>query len=366
MVVNVLDKVKEVFESSSLFTDVLKDMPIFRELIRKYEQNQPFAGLSIAIAHVIVPNTLPLIYSAIVGGAEIVVTDTIPSVIDPKTLAVLKQAGIPFNSDFVDATDFDFAIDCNAYFINLPPRLGISEVTRSGIHQFETSSLNIPIVNVDDSDTKKIETFLGNPLAVKEAFGTFVGDPEKLLADKIVVVLGFGKIGRGLARVFSKFSKVQVMDVDTTVLAKAIDLGFEAQLIGDKAENTQYVQEAELILTSTGYPNVVTTHFDKKGITASYLINVGAVDEFGEDYSEDEILLSKHKPFNFNLVPPTGNAYIDPILAIHLDAIRFMIEVPHDIGVIPISEEVDERFVKAFENANYNIQDLLGMYFDRS
>lgn len=358
-----LEKVKSTFDSSQFFQDVLAEMPIFQELLKLYEETKPFTGTSIVIAHVIVPNTLPLIYSCVLGGANVMVTDTIPSVVDDETLALLNESGVSFDHDFINASEYDYAIDCTAYFADYPPKLGICEVTRSGIHRFAEKNMAISILDVDNTDTKKIETFIGNPLAVKRTFDHFVGNSELLLKDQLVAVIGFGKIGRGLARVFSEICRVRIMDVSEEAILKAKSLGYEAQIITEKRANTYFIQNAIMVLTATGHPNVVTTHFNKKKIYANYLINVGAVDEFGDDYSEDEVLMSKHKPFNFNMTPPTGNEYIDPILAIHVDGIRYMIENKLEKGINATPKDLDTYFVNKFEHFNFEIQELLKQYF---
>ncbi|MHA2503644.1 MAG: NAD-binding protein [Candidatus Kariarchaeaceae archaeon] len=359
-----IQRVKEAFSSSSLFSTVLLDMPIFQNLIQEYEEKQPFAGLSVAIAHVLVPNTLPLIYSTIIGGANVMLTDTVPSTIDPETLTLIKSAGIPYDPTFQDATSYDYAIDCNAYFVFRPPKKGLVEVTRSGIHTFRDIAPAVTILDVDSTETKKIETFLGNPQAVKQAFHTFIGRPEDLLMDGTVVIIGFGKIGRGLARVFSDFTSVKIMDVSEGAVAKARALGFNAQVVtGDIAANTSFLSGADAIFTATGHHNVITVNFDKPGVTAPYLINVGAVDEFGEHYSEQEVFMSKNKPFNFNLTPPTGNEYIDAILALHVDGLRYLMNRDLSHGIHMVEPDYDRGFVSQFEDHNFPITDLLDRYF---
>ena len=202
-------------------------------LIEEYRKSKPFAGKSIAIAHVLVPNTLILIISCIIGGAEIKVTDTIPPSNDPVVLDLFEKYNITFDHDFVDAREFDYAIDVNAYFMKYPPKYGISEVTRSGIHKFNKEELSYPVIDCDSTHVKIIETFLGNPLSVEKAFHILIGDPVKLLSNKKVVVMGFGKIGRGLARVFGKYADILVLDVDEDIIEKARSLGFKAYKISD-------------------------------------------------------------------------------------------------------------------------------------
>ncbi len=344
----------------------LQDMPLFREIISEYSISKPFTGQKIAIAHVLVPNTLPLIISCIAGGAEIKITDCIPAKNDSEVLNLLHSAGYTVDHDFHDATDFDYAIDVNAYFKQYPPRKGISEVTRSGIHKFAMHSLNTAVIDCDNSVVKMVETFIGNPLAVERAFDQFIGSARELLRDKKVVVLGFGKIGRGLARVFGEYSNILVLDVDKSILVKAKQLGFDTGLISDdKMKNNSFLRDAEVIFTATGHPNVVSNSFDKDSVNAKYLLNIGAVDEFGDLFSEEEVFMSKNIPFNFNLKIPTGNKYIDPILVAHVMAIEYMIgNAIRDNEIIPFPKEIDIDLLNKFEKYNHPVKDLIHQYFD--
>lgn len=355
----------EVLLESTLVKEQLRDMPLFREIIEEYSISKPFTGQKIAIAHVLVPNTLPLIISCIAGGAEVKITDCVPPKNDPEVLKLLHSAGYTVDHKFCDATDFDYAIDVNAYFLNYPPLKGISEVTRSGIHKYTEQSLTTPVINCDDSIVKMIETFIGNPLAVERAFNQFIGPAKQLLRDKKVVVLGFGKIGRGLARVFSEYADILVLDVNKSILEKARELGFNAGLITeDTNENNNFLRDSKVIFTATGHPNVVSKYFDKDAVTANYLLNIGAVDEFGDSYTEDEVFMSKNIPFNFNVTPPTGNLYIDPILVAHVAAIEYMIKNKiQDTEITSFPKILDIELLAKFERYNHPVEDMIHQYF---
>ena len=117
-------------------------------------------------------------------------------------------------------------------------------------------------------------------------------------------------------------------------------------------------------MSATGFPNVITTNFIKAKINFDLCLNIGAVDEFGEDYNEKEVFMSKDKPFNFNLNPPTDNLYIDPILAAHVDGLRYLIENNLSSGMHNLPKSVDNRIITLFENFNnVDISDI-NLYFN--
>ena len=52
--------------------------------------------------------------------------------------------------------------------------------------------------------------------------------------------------------------------MDNSILKKAGELGFETGLITeDKTKNNEFLEDAKVIFTATGHPNVVSDYFDK-------------------------------------------------------------------------------------------------------
>ena len=203
-------------------------------------------------------------------------------------------------------------------------------------------------------------------LAVLRGIKTFI-DPnvEEYLKNRSIAIMGFGKIGSGLARLFSRFTNVLVLDIDPITLEKAETLGFDTFLITDhKRMNSSAVSDCRILMSATGFPNVITSNFVKAEMDFDLYLNIGAVDEFGEDYSEEEVFMSKDKPFNFNLNPPTDNIYIDPILAAHVDGLRFLIENKLNNRIHNLPENIDNRILELFKKFNnIDISDI-ELYFN--
>ncbi len=343
----------------------LATMPMLNNLISEYIDKKPFDGIKIAMAHVLVANTLPMIIACLAGGAEIRITDTNPPKNDRVVFEFFEKYNITFDHDFKDAKEFDVALDCNAYFRDNPPKIGISEVTRSGIHKFNDIKLGYPVIDCDNSIVKILETFIGNPLSVEKAFGKYIGDPKKILEKKKVVIMGFGKIGRGLARVFGKYANIHILEISQSVVNRARQLGYNADLISSVENNDKYLEDTKLILTATGFPDVISNNFSKDIIMKiDYRINIGAVDEFGKEYSEDEVFMSKYIPFNFNMSPPTANEYIDGILVAQIRGLEILINNKLDNKVIKLPEELDQSLIDGFEHYNYSIRGIISEYFE--
>ncbi|MCE7735677.1 MAG: hypothetical protein GPJ54_12415 [Candidatus Heimdallarchaeota archaeon] len=366
-----LNQLEHILAADAIYQRQLITMPIHRTLIEEYRKTKPFEDVNIAVAHVLVPNTLPMIVAMIFGGANITVTNCCPPTQDDFVIRFLNKIGCNVDLELKSANNYDYAIDCGGYFANSLPKIGSVEVTRSGIHKYneiidKSKNFNIQILSADDSKCKLIETFIGNPIAVLRGIEIFVNpNIDEYLKEKSVVIMGFGKIGSGLARLFRKYTGVLVLDINPRVLEKAEALGFETYLITDDTErNSSAVQNYQILMSATGFPNVITTNFIKSKLKFDLCLNIGAVDEFGDDYNEKEVFMSKDKPFNFNLNPPTDNLYIDPILAAHVDGLRYLIENKFSPGMHNLPESVDNRIIKLFEKfTDVDISDI-NLYFD--
>ncbi len=366
-----LNQVDEIITQSMIFQKQLITMPIHQLLIEEYRQTKPFNDVSIAIAHVLVPNTLPMIVAMIYGGADIVVTNCCPPTLDESVIEFLNKIECNIDLDLKSAEKYDYAVDCGGYFAEHLPKIGSIEVTRSGIHKYNeiiqsNPNFDVQVVSADDSKCKLIETFIGNPIAVLKGIETFV-DPnvEEYLRNRSVAIMGFGKIGSGLARLFRKYTDVLVLDINPKIIKKAVSLGFKTFLITDDLiKNTLAVKNYSILMSATGFPNAITSNFKKTEMNFDLCLNIGAVDEFGDDYKEDEVFMSKDKPFNFNLNPPTENLYIDPILAAHVDGLRYLVQNNLKSGMQNLPESVDTRILELFKKYNdIDISDI-DLYFN--
>ena len=349
---------------SKLIVEQLDQMPIFRELLKDYQENLPFKDLQIIISHVLVPNTIPLIACIMIGGGKILVTNS-SSVNNNDVIDILRSAGVEVRLNYYKATDYDYAIDVGGTFSKKPPKFGIAEVTRSGYHEYAKNGVKQVIINVDDSKIKLLETFFGNPKSVLRGIKQFLGEPETFLKEKELTIIGFGKIGRGIARLFQKYCDINVCDINSEILAKAQKLGFKTYLITDnKKLNSDFLIETDIVMTCTGFSQTMTKYFMKSALLGKLLINLGAVDEFGSDYTSEEVFMSKDRPFNFNLNPPTENHYIDAILAGHVEGLRYLVTNNLSSGIHPLPKNIDEKLLIKFKkHNNENISDLY-RYFD--
>jgi S-adenosylhomocysteine hydrolase len=351
------------FKDYEIFTKQLKNMPIFNQLVKDYSLEKPFINLNVIIAHVLVSNTLPLIATIKEGGANVTVIPSSPA-INMDVITILKEVGCEVNLNYVSAKNFDYALDVGGIFSSDLPKYGVIEVTRSGVHKYISKKDKIIIISADDSTCKLIETFIGNPQSTLDGIKKFIGDPEIVLKGKTLAILGFGKIGRGISRLFRNYCNILVCDINPDILKKAVNLGFDTfQITKEKKRNFERVNEVDFVISCTGFANVVSNYFEK--LFNPVLINLGNFDEFGEDYSAEEVFMSKDRPFNFNNEPPTANRYIDPILASEVEALNFIIKNKNKLenSLYPLPKEIDEKLVNLFLEFNKESISDIQKYF---
>jgi len=72
--------------------------------------------------------------------------------------------------------------------------------------------------------------------------------------------------------------------------------------------------------------------------------------------------MSKDRPFNFNLNPPTPNRYIDAILSAQVEGLRYLIsEDPLKNKIQPLPKEIDNFILTQFKK--FNDEDINDIYY---
>jgi len=153
--------------------------------------------------------------------------------------------------------------------------IGISEETTTGVHNLEKlhkkGLLKVPAINVNDSVTKsKFDNLYGcrESLAdgIKRATDTMV-------AGKIVVVAGYGDVGKGCAQSMRAYgARVLITEIDPICALQASMEGYEVTTMDEAAP------EADIFITATGCCDIITEkHFSKMKNNA-IVCNIGHFD----------------------------------------------------------------------------------------
>jgi adenosylhomocysteinase len=133
--------------------------------------------------------------------------------------------------------------------------VGLTEETTTGVHRlhqaFATGRLRLPAINVNDSVTKsKFDNLYGCRESLADGLKRATG---VMVAGKVVVVAGYGDVGKGCAQSMQGFgARVVVCEVDPICALQAAMEGFEVATMEDMAP------VADIFVTATGCRDVVT------------------------------------------------------------------------------------------------------------
>lgn len=152
---------------------------------------------------------------------------------------------------------------------------GISEETTTGVHRLyqmmERGELLVPAINVNDSVTKsKFDNLYGCRESLADGIKRAT---DVMIAGKVVVVLGYGDVGKGCAHSMRSYgARVIVTEIDPICALQAAMEGFEVTTM-DEA-----VKEGNIFVTTTGNCDVITIDHMKQMKDQAIVCNIGHFD----------------------------------------------------------------------------------------
>ena len=152
---------------------------------------------------------------------------------------------------------------------------GVSEETTTGVHRlyqmFEKGELLIPAINVNDSVTKsKFDNLYGCRESLADGIKRAT---DVMLAGKVVVVAGYGDVGKGSAHSMRSYgARVLVTEIDPICALQAAMEGFEVTTMEDA------VKEGNIFVTTTGNKDVITTEHMSAMRDQAIVCNIGHFD----------------------------------------------------------------------------------------
>jgi len=152
---------------------------------------------------------------------------------------------------------------------------GVSEETTTGVHRLyqmmEKGELLIPAINVNDSVTKsKFDNLYGCRESLADGIKRAT---DVMIAGKVVVVLGYGDVGKGCARSMKGYgARVIITEIDPICALQAAMEGFEVATIEDT------FKEGNIYVTTTGNRDVITLEHIKQMKDQTIICNIGHFD----------------------------------------------------------------------------------------
>ncbi len=152
---------------------------------------------------------------------------------------------------------------------------GVSEETTTGVHRLyqmkEEGQLLFPAINVNDSVTKsKFDNLYGCRESLADGIKRAT---DVMIAGKVVVVAGYGDVGKGCARSMRGYgARVLVTEIDPICALQAAMEGFEVVTM------EQALPEGNIFVTASGNRDVITAEYMARMKDQSIICNIGHFD----------------------------------------------------------------------------------------
>jgi adenosylhomocysteinase len=152
---------------------------------------------------------------------------------------------------------------------------GVSEETTTGVHRLyqaqEKGELLFPAINVNDSVTKsKFDNLYGCRESLADGIKRAT---DVMIAGKVVVVLGYGDVGKGCAHSMRSYgARVLITEIDPICALQAAMEGFKVTTM------EQAIAEGNIYVTATGNRDVITAEHMAGMKDQSIVCNIGHFD----------------------------------------------------------------------------------------
>ena len=152
---------------------------------------------------------------------------------------------------------------------------GVSEETTTGVHRLyqmqEAGKLLVPAINVNDSCTKsKFDNLYGCRESLADGIKRAT---DVMIAGKVVVVCGYGDVGKGCARSMRSYgARVIVTEIDPICALQAAMEGFEVKTVESA------LKEGNIYVTCTGNRDIITLEHMQQMRDQAIVCNIGHFD----------------------------------------------------------------------------------------
>ncbi len=161
---------------------------------------------------------------------------------------------------------------------------GVSEETTTGVHRLyqmqAAGELLFPAINVNDSVTKsKFDNLYGCRESLADGIKRAT---DVMIAGKVVVVCGYGDVGKGCAQSMRGFgARVIITEIDPICALQAAMEGYEIRTLEEVAAS------GDIFVTATGCCDVITGKHMEMMKDEAIVCNIGHFDsEIGMQYLE--------------------------------------------------------------------------------
>ncbi|RMF87971.1 MAG: adenosylhomocysteinase, partial [Planctomycetota bacterium] len=218
--------------------------------------------------------------------------------------------GQPLNLIVDDGGDLTAMVHSEKYAHLLPGIRGLSEETTTGVHRLyqmhARGELKVPAINVNDSVTKsKFDNLYGCRESLADGIKRAT---DIMVAGKIVVVAGYGDVGKGCAQSMRSYgARVLITEIDPICALQAAMEGYEVTTMEEAAPI------GDIFVTATGCCDVIRGEHMQKMKDGAIVCNIGHFDtEIDVAWLENESGAERVniKPLVDRYVFPDGHSVI--------------------------------------------------------
>ncbi len=318
-----------------------EEYPALGSQLAEWRTSRPLAGVRILDGTPLFANTLLKFVPLLAAGAELTAAthDAIPR--DPALIPLLERWGIPHVHNARSGA-YDCILDCGGVHAGLEPRLGFAELTRSGYYHYRTARK--PVILVDDSRIKAIETCLGTGEGFLRGMKQLGHTDFK---GRSLVIFGFGKVGRGVA-FYARREGAVITAVDEP--GTEVPPGVTLVSRHDRDAVRAAVRSSWCVVTVTGIANAMQGNGAAEELLygSQLVAAMGVENEWGDELPPERIL-NRNVPLNFMLAEPTRLRYIDPTMALSNAAALELVRGGLPGGLQKIDSEVENRYWQIVE-----------------
>ena len=277
------------------------EMPGLMALREKYGASQPLSGARIAGCLHMTIQTAVLIETLTALGAQVQWSSCNIFSTQDHAAAAIAATDVPvFAWKGMSEEEFDWCIeqtlrwadgsplnmilddggDLTAMVHDKSPEFlkeikGLTEETTTGVHRLhqmhDEGRLGVPAINVNDSVTKsKFDNLYGCRESLADGIKRAT---DIMVAGKVVVVCGYGDVGKGCAHAMKSLgARVVVTEIDPICALQAAMEGYEVTTMDD------VVSRGDIFVTATGCCGVITGAHLEQMKNESIVCNIGHFD----------------------------------------------------------------------------------------
>jgi adenosylhomocysteinase len=289
-------------------------MPVLMGLRKSFESEKPLAELQIAACLHVTKETAVLVETLIQGGAKVALCGSNPLSTQDNIASALAKTGVNVfawrgqaSNEYYDCIEKvlsykpNVTLDDGADLVSTVHRehtdmiegiFGGTEETTTGVVRLRAmakdGALKYPIIAVNDAQSKSL---FDNPLGTgQSALDGIIRATNVLIAGKDVVVVGYGRVGSGIAeRAKGHGARVTIVESNPISALKAAMSGYKVTTMKDAAKY------ADIVITATGDINVVRKEHLLVMKDKAILANAGHFDVEISKPDLEEVSVEKRK-----------------------------------------------------------------------